>query len=80
MSPLGFKTRVVGSLIHAWQRVHVRCSLRFTSGATPANLLAASMAAEPISSTYLRPGIGGALKGDLSHHRRFISNYLDNIT
>ena len=38
-SPLGFKARV-GSLIHPY-------SLRFTSGVTPTNLLAASMAAEP---------------------------------
>ena len=34
--------------------------LRFTSGVTPANLLAASIAAELISSTYLQAGIGGA--------------------
>ena len=31
--------------------IHVRCSLRFTSGAPPADLLAASMSAELISST-----------------------------
>ena len=29
-----------------------------TSGATPANLLVASMAVKPFSSTYLRAGIG----------------------
>ena len=46
MSPLGFKARV-GSLIHAWWRLHVTRSLRFTSGVTPADLLAASMEAEP---------------------------------
>ena len=49
MSPLGFKVRV-GSLIHTWWRhicdVH---SLRFTSGATPADLLTASMAASRYS-------------------------------
>ena len=39
--------------------IHVTCSLRFTSGVTPANLLVACMAVELISSTYLWPGIGG---------------------
>ena len=33
---------------------------RFTSGVTPADLLAASMAAEPFSSMYLQTSIGGA--------------------
>ena len=33
--------------------IHVTHSLRLTSGATPADLLATSMAAKPISSTYL---------------------------
>ena len=33
------------------------------SGVTPANLLAASMAAEPFSSSYLREGIGGLITG-----------------
>ena len=33
--------------------IHVTHSLRFTSGATPADLLATSIAAKPISSTYL---------------------------
>ena len=40
--------------------IHVTCCLRFTSGVTPANLLAASMAAKPVSSTYLRADVGGA--------------------
>ena len=40
--------------------VCVTCSLRFTSGVTPADLLVASMAAELVSSTYLRPGISEA--------------------
>ena len=44
---------------------HVTRSLRFASGASPANLLAASMAAEPFSSMYLRAGIGGARDWDL---------------
>ena len=48
--------------------VQVTCSLRFTSGVTPANLLAAGMAAEPISST----GIGGARNQDLLHHRQVL--------
>ena len=43
-------------------------SLTFTSGATPANLLAASIADDPFSSTYLPAGIGGARKKDLSRH------------
>ena len=43
-------------------------SLRFTSGATPTNLLAP----EPFSSMYLRAGIGGAQKQDLSCHRRML--------
>ena len=40
-------------------------SLRFTSGVTPADLLAASMAAKPIISTYLWERIGGAWNWDL---------------
>ena len=54
-----FKSRV-GSLIHTW----LRCmSLRFTSGVTPTNFLAAGIAGEPISSTYLRAGICGGSCG-----------------
>ena len=43
--PVGFKVRVDFSLAHflAWTLF-----LRFTSSATPADLLAASMAAEPL--------------------------------
>ena len=44
MSFLGFKVRV-GSLNSTWH-VCVTCSLRFTSGVTPAELLVASVAAE----------------------------------
>ena len=52
MSPPGFKARV-GSLIQTFCRgICVICSL--SSGATPADLLAASMAAEKISSTYMQ--------------------------
>ena len=39
---------------------HVAHFLRLTSNATPADLLASSMAVNPISSTYLQPGIVGA--------------------
>ena len=48
--------------------IHVTRSLRFTSGATPANLLVASMAAEPFFSTYLQAGFGGAQNWNLSCH------------
>ena len=66
MSPLGFKARV-GSLICIWERctVLVTHSLRFTSGATPADLLATSMADRPFSSTCLWAGIGGDQNWDL---------------
>ena len=50
-SPLGFKARVGSALFECSGGVrdtlHITCSLRFTSGATPADFLAASMAAEP---------------------------------
>ena len=38
---------------------------RFTSGVTPAHLLAASIATKPFSSTYWRTSIGGARDQDL---------------
>ena len=52
----GFQSQSRFCLIHTWQRhtSNITHSLRFTSGATPADLLAASMATEPISSTYLQ--------------------------
>ena len=52
----GFQSQNGFCLICTWQRhmSNITCSLRLTSGATPADLLVASMAAEPISSTYLR--------------------------
>ena len=47
-SPLGFKARVGSTLFKLSEGMcYVIRSLRFTSGATPASLLAASMAAEP---------------------------------
>ena len=45
---------------HYSHLVEVYVFLRFTSGVTPADLLAASMVAELFSSPYLRAGIGGA--------------------
>ena len=42
----GFKARV-GCLIQACGGIHVTCSLRFTPGVIPTDLLAASMAAKP---------------------------------
>ena len=59
MFALGFKSRVdlLTCLLH-----HPACNtiLRFTSGVTPADILAASMAAKSFSSTYLQTSIGGA--------------------
>ena len=49
-----------------WTYLH----LEFTSVVTPADLLAVMLVAEPISSTYLRPGIGGNRTGNLSYQRR----------
>ena len=52
----GFQSQSGFCLIRTWRRrtSNVTHSLRFISGATTADLLAASMATEPISSTYLR--------------------------
>ena len=55
--------------------VCVTCSLRFTSTVTPADLLAASMAVEPISPTYQWAGIGGARNWDLLHLRRTLYDW-----
>ena len=52
MSPLGFKARV-----DPLTCLHLHY-LRFTSGVTPVDLLAVSMAAELFWSTYLRTSIG----------------------
>ena len=59
MSSLGFKASVQPYL-----------HLAEAYGATPTDLLAASMAAKPISSMYLQAGIGGARNRDLSCRRR----------
>ena len=53
MSPLGFKARVGSALFALGRGIHLACALRFTSGATPADLLLATMAAELISPIYL---------------------------
>ena len=52
----GFQSQSGFYLIRSWRRCtsNVTHFLRFTSGATPADLLAVSMAAKPISSTYLQ--------------------------
>ena len=72
-SPLCLKARV-GSLIHAWLR-QVLCFLRFTSGATPADLFTASMAAKSFSSRYLWVAIGGAWNWDLWCFCRHYTNW-----
>ena len=54
MSPLGLKARVGSALFTLGGDVCVAHSLRFTCGATPADLLVASMATKVISSTYLQ--------------------------
>ena len=56
----GFQKRQWAALFGLSRGVHVTCSLRFTSGVTIADLLMASMAVRPLSSTYLRAGIGRA--------------------
>ena len=68
MSPLGFKARV-DSFICTWWKCICYTFLRFTSGATPADVLVTSMAAKLVSSTYLQAGIGGARNWDLLCHR-----------
>ena len=72
MSPLGIKVRVGSALFAHGGDIHITHSLRFTSGAIPVDLFAASMAAEPISSTYLQ-GIGGTQTGDLSLHEQMLN-------
>ena len=53
--------------------IHVTHSLRFTSGTTPANLSAASMASKLISSTYLWADIGGTWNHDLLCNRQMLN-------
>ena len=65
--PSGFQKPEVGSLICTWQR-YVTCSRRFISVTSPADHLAASMAAKPFSSMYLWASIGGPWNWSLSCH------------
>ena len=48
--------------------IHVTWSLRFTSGLTPAEILAASLAAKLFSSMYMQASIGEARNWDLLYH------------
>ena len=52
----GFQSQSGFCLIRTWRRhtSNVTYSLRFTSGAAPADLLVASMAAGPISPTHMQ--------------------------
>ena len=61
--------------LHLGRGLCVTHSLRLTSGVTPADLLVASMAAEPISSTYLRAGIGRLILIDPYTHLLVSSLY-----
>ena len=65
-SALGFKVRVdpLACVLH---HLHTTESSRFTSGATAADLLVASMAVEPFSSMYLGTSIGGLETGIIDY-------------
>ena len=67
--PLFWTSGDISSVFQSGGRgIHVTCSLRFTSGVTPADLLASSLAAKLFSSMYLQAGIGGARNWDLLYH------------
>ena len=55
----GFQSQSGSPFLHALLNAHNKI-LRFTSGATPADLLAPTIAAELFSSTYLPASISGA--------------------
>ena len=55
----GFQSQDGSLHLHASSHVH-NGTLRFTYGVTPADLLVASTAAEPFTSTYLPTSSGGA--------------------
>ena len=61
----GFQSLGGSPYFNASSAAH-RGILRFTSGATPADLLVASMVDELFSSTYLQTSIGGAEDHDIS--------------
>ena len=63
-SALGFKAKGGSRCLCALSLEHNEI-LRFTSGATPADLLVASMAAESFSPTYFQTSISGARDHDL---------------
>ena len=68
----GFRSQGGPPHLHASLTVHDGF-LRFTSNATPADLLVASVAAKLFSSPYLQTTIGGAQDWDLSN-RQMIYN------
>ena len=64
----GFQSQSWAALFVLSRGVYVTCSLRFTSGGIPTDLLVASIVAESFSTMYLQAGIGGARNHDLSCH------------
>ena len=67
MSTLGFKSQGEFPHLHALSPVFNRIP-RFTSAATPADLMVASMAAEPFSSIYLlKKHLLGSRLGPIMH-------------
>ena len=67
ISPLGLK-KEWAALFTLGRGTYTTHFLRFTSGSTPAYLLVSSMAAKPISFTYLWPDIGGTQTSDILLH------------
>ena len=58
----------MGSIIYTRRGICYTYPLRFTSGATLADLLVASMVVKPFFYIYLQAGIGGTQNWDLSCH------------
>ena len=79
-SPLGFEARVGSALIELSGGVHVTRSLRYTSGATPAVLLVASMAAKP-SLPHTYEALVGLEAGNYhaAAHSGLLSPYSDRV-
>ena len=72
----------LAALLTLGRSVCVTYFLRFTSGARPADLLVISMESKPISSFYLRAGIGGARNRDINFTAEcsiFIVHIIQNI-